>query len=97
MIEKTNLGRKEMKMFEITVLLFVLILCGVTAFCVAKYADLNQQIITLEEKNQLTTKYYNELLSKYNTLEVKHKKLYDSTKKSTVPKPKAKAKNVVPE
>lgn len=97
MIEKTNLGRKEMKMFEITVLLFVLILCGVTAFCVAKYADLNQQIITLEEKNQLTTKYYNELLSKYNTLEVKHKKLYDSTKKATVPKPKAKAKNVVPE
>lgn len=85
-------------MFEFTVLLFVLILCGVTAFCVAKYGDLNQQIITLEEKNKMTTKYYTDLVAKYNALEVKHKKLSDSTKKSTVLKPKAKAKiDVVPE
>lgn len=56
-------------MFEFTVLLFVLILCGITAFCVSKYADLKQQIILQEEKNKLTTKYYTDLLAKYNALD----------------------------
>lgn len=97
MIEKTNLGRRRKTMFEIVLLLFVIFLCGVTGYCVSKFADLKQQIILQEEKNKLTTKYYTDLQAKYNSLEIKHKKLTDSTKKPTIPKPKAKAKNVVPE
>jgi cell division protein FtsB len=96
MIEKINLGRKEMKMFEFfAIVLFALaIIAAVVSFNMYIRADQQnaeyfEKISKLSLENQTLESKYISLKSKYDTLKKK-----SETPKVT--KPKAKVKNELP-